>query len=154
MAKVAVGDYIDIGTTGPLFASQFVVALDKDFKYIVDQTYENDEVSKGPGFSKVWVREWHTPLPKLQVGDDGIPILTDRGTTIHVDNGECYKDLDELWAKFRIKVGVEEDDTVTTSDWFIIGPKSQLIQDVIITEEGKEPIYTDTVELEEIYGGD
>ena len=154
MAKIAIGDYIDIGTTGPIFASQYVIALDKDFKYIVDQTYENDDLAKGPGFTKRWVREWYSPLPRLKVGDDGIPILTPSGNTIHTDDDTYYKDLDELWAKFRIKVGVEEDNTVTTSDWFIVGPRSQLIQDYVITETGKEDIYTDTEELELLYGGD
>lgn len=61
---------------------------------------------------------WYTMLPKIGVAN------------------EYYADESKLWARVKIHVDTFE------SPWFVIGPKDQNKQDVIITEEGKPDIHT------------
>lgn len=68
--------------------------------------------------------KWYTPLKRI----DGKP--------------GYYKDEDALWA--RVKIHVEDYE----SEWFVIGPENQNIQDVIITEEGKPDIHTTSVKID------
>lgn len=86
------------------------------------------QVAKDPKFTKIIdesiadtenVKEWHTMLPKLPEDGPGY-----------------YADLDNLYA--RVKVHVDEHE----SPWFVLEPKSQNVQDVVITEQGKKDIHT------------
>jgi len=86
------------------------------------------QVAKDPDFTKIIdesiedydnVTEWHSMLPKLPEDGSGY-----------------YADLDMLYARVKIHVNGY------TSPWFVLEPKSQNIQDVIITEEGKDDIHT------------
>lgn len=70
---------------------------------------------------KVNVKIWHNPLPKLSEDGDGY-----------------YADLTELYARVKIHVNGFE------SDWYVLGPADQNKQKVVITEKGKDPIYTDS----------
>ena len=66
--------------------------------------------------------EWTSMLPKI-----GLP--------------GYYADLDKLYA--RIKVHVDEYE----SEWYVLPPQNQNIQNVVITEEGKEPIFTTSIAI-------
>ena len=68
------------------------------------------------------VKKWTSMLPMLpEDGGDGY-----------------YKDLDMVYGRFKIHAGQY------TSDWYEAEPKSQNWQEVVITEEGKEDIHTDS----------
>lgn len=62
------------------------------------------------------LRRWHSMLPK---GD-----------------GTYYADLDNLYARVMIRVGG------FWSPWFTVAPQSQNIQNITITQDGKDPIQT------------
>ena len=62
---------------------------------------------------------WHTPLKKLPEDGEGY-----------------YKDEDVLYARVKVHIGTHE------SPWFTLEPGNQNIQEVVITEEGKDPIDT------------
>ena len=47
-----------------------------------------------------------------------------------------YADLTRLYARVKVHVNGY------VSEWFILNPKDQNVQDVIITEKGKEDIHT------------
>ena len=78
MAKVILGEFIDIGSGDDHDASSWQVALDKDFTQIIDESL-HEEVN---------LTEWYTMLPM-----SGQP-------------GRYYADEVEIWA--RVKVHVKE----------------------------------------------
>jgi hypothetical protein len=53
-----------------------------------------------------------------------------------VGDGTYYADLDNLYARVKVRVGG------FWSPWFNVTPQSQNIQDVTITEDGKADIKT------------
>lgn len=108
VAKVVLGEFIDIGAGDDHDATSWQVALDKAFVNIIDESLHDTEN----------LTEWYTMLPMI-----GEP-------------GRYYADETEIWA--RVKIHVKEHE----SPWFVIGPRDQNIQKVIITEEGKDDIHT------------
>lgn len=91
------------------------------------------QVAKDKDFTKIIdqsikdyknVKEWYTMLPKLPEDGPGY-----------------YKAEDELYARIAIHQGN------TTSNWIIIGPKTQRIQDLIFTEKDEPDIHTTTEEV-------
>lgn len=68
------------------------------------------------------VTEWHSMLP-------------------NIEGSGYYADLDNLYA--RVKAHVDDYE----SPWFVLTPKSQNIQNVIITEKGKEDIHTNSAAI-------
>lgn len=70
---------------------------------------------------KVNVKKWYSMLPKLPEDGPGY-----------------YADLDELYV--RVKIWIDD----YTEDWFVLSPGNQNKQKVVITETGKEPVYTDS----------
>jgi hypothetical protein len=116
MAKVYLDKFEDLGTSGIHSATSWQVAKDPEFTKIIDESLED----------KVNLISWNTPLPKLQ--ED-------------IVEGEVYPYYSDLTALYaRVKVHIDE----TVSNWFVLGPKSQLVQKVIITENDKEDIWTDS----------
>ena len=107
MAWIQVNSYIDIGTGGNHEATSWQFAKDKDFTLIIDESIED----------RVNVKKWHSMLPK-RPEDKTNP-----------DAEEYYSDLDELWARCKIHVGE------TVSDWYVIGPRSQRLQKVLVTDQ-------------------
>lgn len=86
------------------------------------------QIAKDPEFTKIIDESlhdtvnldvWHSPLKKLPEDGEGY-----------------YKDEDVLYARVKIHIGTHE------SPWFTLEPGNQNKQDVVITEDGKEPIYT------------
>lgn len=78
MAKLTVGDFIDIATGSDHDATSWQVAKDKEFTKIIDQSlkdYKN-------------VKEWYTMLPKLPEDGPGY-----------------YKAEEELYARIAIHQG-------------------------------------------------
>lgn len=67
------------------------------------------------------VKKWVSMLPKLPEDGEGY-----------------YKDLDMVYGRFKLHAGKYE------SQWFEAEPKSQNYQEVVITEDGKEDIHTDS----------
>lgn len=104
MAKLEVKDYIEIGSGVPHDASSWQVAKDPEFKKIIDESL-NDKIN---------VKSWFTPLPKLKEDGEGY-----------------YADMDNLYARVKIHLGITE------SAWLTVGPKSQNTQKVIITQKGQ-----------------
>lgn len=76
MARIELKDYMDIATKGMPTATSWQVALDKDFKNIIDESLENKES----------IYEWITPLPKIDNPDD------------------FYDDLDELYCRVKLHI--------------------------------------------------
>lgn len=129
--------YDDVGSGGPQVAASYEVALDPEFKQIIDATY----------FNKLHLESWTTPLPKI-----GGP------------NGTFYTNLDKLYARGRIFAGVIPNDfklpsdvtdaevrehcdksgTIFYSPWTEVAIGTQTFQEVIISEDGKEDIHTDS----------
>lgn len=70
---------------------------------------------------RINLTRWESMLPRIPEDGDGY-----------------YKDLDEVCGRFKIHAGEFE------SEWFEAEPKSQNVQDVIITEDGKDDIITDS----------
>lgn len=96
----------------------YVTAVSYQFALDVNFTKIIDESLH----DSVNLTEWTSMLPKI-------------------DEPGYYADLDKLYA--RIKIHVDE----FSSPWFVLQPKSQNIQNVVITEEGKEPIFTTSAEI-------
>lgn len=113
MAKFSIdpnntGDYyIDIGTGGKHNATTWVVAKDKFFNRIIDQSLKDT----------VNLKEWTTPLPKLP--EDKIDPLKD----------EFYSDLETLYLKVIIHIDGFDSPAVE------VGPFSQLDQEVLVTKD-------------------
>ncbi len=76
MAKLTVGDYINLGTKDPHTATDWQVAMDENFELLIDESLED----------AVNVKEWHTPLPRL-------------------DGTGFYSDEDIIYARIRIRFG-------------------------------------------------
>lgn len=113
MAHIKVIDYIDVGTGGYHNATSYQIAKDPEFEKIIDQSLKDT----------VNVNIWHSMLPKLD--EDKVP-----GEPLY------YADASALYG--RVKVWVDDFE----SRWFNTPVVDQNVQDVIITEEGKEDIIT------------
>lgn len=128
MASMSVEKYIDIGTGGTHHSSSWQFAKDPEFTKIIDQSLK-DHIN---------VKKWHSMLPKLP--EDKTDPSAD----------EYYTDLDEIWGRVKIHVGE------TDSDWFVIGPRSQRLQRVLVTDntgdeeltEDEKVYFTNSNELE------
>ncbi len=83
--EIVLKHYDDIGSGGPQVASSFEIALDPDFKNIIDATY----------FNRNALESWTSPLPKI----DG-------------PAGTYYTNLDKLYARGRVYAGVVPTDLV------------------------------------------
>ena len=129
--------YDDIGSGGPQVASSFEIALDPNFTQIIDATY----------FNKTALESWTSPLPKI-----GGPA------------GTYYGNLEKLYARGRVYAGVIPTDfalpnyvtdqivndacdatgKIFYSPWSEVAVGTQTFQEVVITEEGKPDINTDS----------
>lgn len=114
MAYMEVLSYTDIGTGTVHDATSWQFAKDPQFTKIIDESL-NDKVN---------VKKWVSMLPMLK--EDLPPGVTQA----------YYKDLDKIYGRFKVHAG----DCV--SEWFEVEPKSQNWQEVVITEDGKDDIYT------------
>lgn len=99
--------YIDIGTGGKHNATTWVVAKDKFFNRIIDQSIKD---SKN-------LLTWITPLPKLPEDK------------INPDEDEYYADLETLYLRVTIHVDDFNSNTIE------IGPINQLDQEIYITSD-------------------
>lgn len=115
MARLIVGEFIEVLTNGVVTAVDYQVAKDDKFEKIIDESL-NDEVN---------LEYWDTPLPKRE--EDKVE-----------GESEFYSDLEEIYARIRIHI----DNTI--SNWLVIGPYSQTKQKVLITEDGEEKEWTDS----------
>lgn len=119
MARIRLTDFEDLGTSGAHSATSWQVAKDPDFIKIIDESL-NDKVN---------LIEWNTPLPKLPEDieeDEKYPF---------------YSDETKLYARVKIFIDKSE------SRWFTIGPKSQTVQKVIVTEKDQPDRWSNTKEL-------
>lgn len=126
--------YIDIGTQGPHNMTSWQVAKDSHFFKIIDESLEDPDN----------VTSWKTPLPKLP--EDKIDPSAD----------EFYSDITTLYVRVKIHVGDvkrDKDGNVTSkkvrasSDWSVIGPIDQRLQDITVTRNGELVKTTTTEEL-------
>lgn len=102
------GDYyIDIGTGGRHNATTWIVAKDKFFNRIIDQSLKDT----------VNLKEWTSPLPKLP--EDKLDPNAD----------EFYADLDTLY--LRVIIHIDGFDSPPVE----IGPINPLNQNVLITKD-------------------
>lgn len=102
------GDYyIDIGTGGKHNATTWIVAKDKFFNRIIDQSIKDT----------VNLKEWTTPLPKLP--EDKLDPTKD----------EFYSDLDSIYLKVIIHIDGFDSPPVE------VGPFNQLEQEILITKD-------------------
>jgi len=119
MAHIKLLDVIDVGTGGYVNAISVEIAEDIEFTKIIDATYKNTEpvllAQSRP--EENCLALWYSMLPKRD------------GTGYHADLSNLYS---------RIKAFVDDNE----SDWFILEPKDQNLQDVIITEDGKDDVHT------------
>lgn len=113
MAKFIIHNIIKLGMRHKHTATDWQVALDKDFSQIIDQSI-NDKVN---------LLEWHSPLKRI----DGQPGL--------------YSDEEKVYARFRTWFKNE------CSDWLVL-TDNQNYQEVIITQDGKDPIYTNSDDID------
>jgi hypothetical protein len=129
--------YDDIGSGGPQVAASFEIALDPDFKQIVDATY----------FNREHLESWSSALPKIGGPD-----------------GTYYTNLEKLYARGRVYAGVIPHDfdlpsyatdeevnekcdatkTIFYSPWSEVAIGTQTFQEVLITEDGEDDIHTDS----------
>lgn len=129
--------YDDIGSGGPQVAASFEIALDPEFKQIIDATY----------FNKDHLESWSSSLPKIGGPD-----------------GTYYTNLDKLYARGRVYAGVIPHDfdlpsyatdaevnekcdatkTIFYSPWSEVAIGTQTFQEVLITEDGEDDIHTDS----------
>lgn len=77
--KIVISDYIDLCTKGYHNATTYQVALDPEYKQIIDESIKDT----------VNVTEWHTMLPKI--GGKGY-----------------YADLDKVYARVKIFIDDDE----------------------------------------------
>lgn len=102
------GDYyIDIGTGGKHNATTWIVAKDKFFNRIIDQSIKDT----------VNLKEWTTALPKLP--EDKLDPTKD----------EFYSDLDSIYLKVIIHIDGFDSPSVE------VGPFNQLEQEILITKD-------------------
>lgn len=89
------------------------------YQVALDENFEHiiDQTIK----DKINVKSWHTMLPKI-------------------DGTGYYADLDKVYA--RVKVFIDNDE----SPWFTVVPLNQNDQTMMITEEGKETLYLNSIE--------
>ena len=99
--------YIDIGTGGKHNATTWIVAKDKFFNRIIDQSIKDT----------VNLKEWTTPLPKLP--EDKLDPTKD----------EFYSDLDSIYLKVIIHIDGFDSPPVE------VGPFNQLEQEILITKD-------------------
>lgn len=126
--------YDDIGTGGKHNMTTWQVAKDSNFHKIIDETIEDPNS----------VLKWSTPLPKLPEDK------------IDQSKEEFYSDLKTLYLRVKIHVGeISRNDqgevinkTITSSsDWIVLGPVDQRLQDINITQNGDFLRKTTTDEL-------
>lgn len=79
MAHIILDDYIDVGSGGDHDATSWQVAVDPEFKYIIDESL-HDTVN---------LTRWYTMLPKI-------------------DGDGYYADLSEVYARVKIHVREHE----------------------------------------------
>lgn len=118
MARLIVGDYVEVLTNGIITAVDYQVAKDENFEQIIDESMDD----------KINLEYWDTPLPKRE--EDKIE-----------GESEFYSDLEVIYGRIRIHI----DNTV--SDWVVIGPYSQTKQKVLITENGEDDKWSDSHKL-------
>lgn len=108
MAKVTINNIKFIGMRHRHDATDWQVALDKDFTQLIDESIDDT----------VNLRTWHTPLKKI-------------------DSIGFYSDEDIIYARARVRFKNYK------SDWIVLND-NQNYQEVIITEDDKENIYTNS----------
>lgn len=133
--SVVLRHYDDVGSGGPQVAASYEIALDKDFKQIIDSTYFNQE----------HLESWTSPLPRID-GPKGI----------------FYSNLDKLYARGKIYCGrmpkgfrvpnystdaevdalCDETKTIFYTPWTDVAIGTQRWQEVLITEDGTEDVET------------
>lgn len=119
MARLYLRDFEWFCTDGHHTATSWQVAKDENFELLIDQSLDD----------KVNLTEWNTRLPK-------------RAEDIALgEEYPFYGDETELYARAKVHMGKTE------SNWFPIGPKSQTVQKVIITQEDQPDVWSDTQEL-------
>lgn len=104
------------------------VGTGSGFSAATIETYKDEEKTILIERKKIYknsLGEFHTALPKIPEDGKGF-----------------YKDLDMVYARIKIHIGKYE------SSWFDLEPKSQNYQKVIITEEGKDDIITDSTTID------
>lgn len=119
MARIYLRDFESFCTDGQHTATSWQVAKDENFELLIDQSL-NDKVN---------LTEWNTRLPKR--AED-------------ISAGEeypFYGDETVLYARAKVHMGQTE------SNWFPIGPKSQLVQKVYVTPVDGDAYWSDTQEL-------
>lgn len=112
MATLKVLEYTDIGTGSDHTASSWIFSKDKDRQIIIDQSLRDEEN----------VKQWSSQLPKLQ---EDLLEGEELGKAF-------YSDLDELYGHVQIHVGK------TTSPWYTMGPVTQRLQRVPLTDSTGE----------------
>lgn len=134
--------YDDIGSRGDQVAVSYEIALDPEFKQIIDCTYYNTNPE--------YFKEWHSPLPVI--GKDG----------------EFYHDLEKVYARGRVICGVDvnainppenatdeeicrmidaTDGLLYYSQWAEVGCDTQRYQKVVYTSGNEIIEETDTDEI-------
>lgn len=116
--------YIDIGTGGKHNATTWIVAKDKFFNRIIDQSIKD----------KVNLLSWITPLPKLPEDK------------INPNEDEYYADLETLYLRVTIHVDDFNSNTIE------VGPINQLDQEIFITSDKEVLEKTSAKELGWITG--
>lgn len=122
MARLYLKDFDSFGTDGNHTATSWMVYKDPDDPEgsVVDISTKD----------KINLTEWVTPLPKR---------TEDREVTGPIE--QYYKDMSELYARVKVHMGDSE------SNWLVMGPKSQKVQKVLITQEDQPDVWSDSQEL-------
>ena len=138
--SIVLKHYDDIGSGGPQVAASYEIALDPEFKQIIDATY----------FNTTALEKWTSPLPRI----DG-------------PNGTFYTNKEKLYARGKIYCGViptsfdvrnwasdEEVDaacdatgSIFYSQWSDVAIGTQTYQDVIITEDNEVILKTTSKDI-------
>lgn len=121
MAYITISDYIDVGTGLEWTATSWQFAKDEQFEKIIDESlvdYTNKTM-------------WRSRLPKL-------PEDMEEGET-----EGYYSDLDEIYCRVKVHLGNNE----VESAWYVLGPKSQKEQMVVMTDVDGNMTWTDSYVL-------
>lgn len=121
MAYITISDYIDVGTGLEWTATSWQFAKDEQFEKIIDESlvdYTNKTM-------------WRSRLPKL-------PEDLEEGET-----EGYYSDLDEIYCRVKVHLG----DNDVESAWYVLGPKSQKEQMVVMTDADDNMTWTDSYVL-------
>jgi len=112
LAVFRINDVISLGVNGRHNATSWQVFLDPELTQLIDESIKDT----------VNVKEWHSPLPKIN--EQGY-----------------YADLDNVYG--RVKVFSDDDE----SPWFTLEPKNQNDQVVIVTEKDVEDKIYNSLEM-------